>query len=122
MKLRILWIGKTEDGNLARLISDYTSRIERFLEVEIVEAKEPRVDESKRLRAEGEKLLSGIDPSDRVVLLDPAGKSWTSQQFAQFFGKHMREDNRRLTFVIGGFSGASDAVKHRADVVWSLTP
>jgi len=122
MKLRVLWIGKTRDAHLNSLINDYIARIRRFLPIELAETKEARVDESKRLRAEGEKLLSSIDSTDRVVLLDPAGKTWTSPQFAQFIGKHMREDARRLTFVIGGFSGVSDDVTRRADVRWSLTP
>jgi 23S rRNA (pseudouridine1915-N3)-methyltransferase len=122
MKLRVLWIGKTRDAHLSALINDYISRIRRFLPIELVETKEVRVDESKRLRAEGEKLLAAIDSSDRVVLLDPAGKTWTSPQFAQFLGKHMRDDARRLIFVIGGFSGVSDDVTRRADVRWSLTP
>ncbi len=34
----------------------------------------------------------------------------------------MTEDPRRLTFVIGGFSGVSEPLKKRADVVWSLSP
>jgi 23S rRNA (pseudouridine1915-N3)-methyltransferase len=122
MKLRVLWIGKTKDGNLARLITDYSARIERFLPLEIVEAKEPRVDESKRQQAEGEKMLSTIDSSDRVVVMDPGGRSWTSVQLAEFVRKHMTEDPRRLTFVIGGFSGLSEPLKKRADVVWSLSP
>jgi 23S rRNA (pseudouridine1915-N3)-methyltransferase len=122
MKLRILWIGKTRDAHLNSLINDYLTRIRRFLPIEVVETKEVRADESKRLRAEGEKLLAAIDSTERVVLLDPAGKTWTSPQFAQFVGKHMREDARRLTFVIGGFSGVSDDVTRRADVRWSLTP
>src|SRR5262249_15224170 len=115
MKLRVLWIGKTRDAHLSALINDYIARIQRFLPVEAVETKEVRVDESKRLRAEGEKLLSALDSTDRVVLLDPAGKTFTSPQFAQFIGKHMREDARRLTFVVGGFSGVSDDVALRAD-------
>jgi len=122
MKLRVLWIGKTRDAHLNSLIKDYIARIRRFLPIEVVETKEAHADESKRLRAEGEKLLSLIDSTDRVVLLDPSGKTWTSPQFAQFVGKHMREDARRLTFVIGGFSGVSDDVTRRADVRWSLTP
>ena len=122
MKLRVLWIGKTRDARLSALINDYIARIQRFLPLEVVETKEVRVDDSKRLRAEGERLLSSIDSSDRVVLLDPAGKTWTSPQFAQFVGKHMREDARRLTFVIGGFSGVSEDVTRRADARWSLTP
>ncbi len=122
MKLRVLWIGKTRDAHLSALINDYIGRIQRFLPIEVVEVKEVRVDESKRLRSEGEKLLSALDSTDRVVLLDTAGKTFTSAQFAQFVGKHMREDARRLTFVIGGFSGVSDDVTRRANARWSLTP
>jgi 23S rRNA (pseudouridine1915-N3)-methyltransferase len=122
MKLRVLWIGKTRDAHLNSLINDYTARIRRFLPMDVVETKEVRADESKRVRAEGEKLLSTLDSTDRVVLLDPAGKTWTSPQFAEFVGKHMREDARRLTFVIGGFSGVSEDVTRRAEVRWSLTP
>jgi 23S rRNA (pseudouridine1915-N3)-methyltransferase len=122
MKLRILWIGKTRDAHLNSLINDYIARIRRLLPIEVIETKEVRADESKRLRAEGEKLLAAIDSTDRVVLLAPGGKTWTSPQFAQFVGKHMREDARRLTFVIGGFLGVSDEVTRRADVRWSLTP
>ena len=122
MKLRVLWIGKTKDGNLTRLIDDYSSRIGRFLPLEIVEAKEPRVEEAKRVMAEGEKILGSIDASDRVVVLDPGGKALSTDQFAQLVAKHMREDPRRLSFVIGGFSGLSEPLKRRADVVWSLSP
>ncbi len=122
MKIRVFWIGKTGDGNLARLVSDYASRIERFLPLEIIEAKEPRVHDAKRIDSESEKILASLDSSDRMVLLDPVGKEWTSPQFAQMVARHMREDPRRLTFVIGGFNGVSAAVKKRADVVWSLSP
>ena len=34
----------------------------------------------------------------------------------------MREDARRLTFVIGGFAGLAAEVKQRAEVLWSLSP
>src|SRR5262249_43074146 len=122
MKIRVLWIGRTKDELLSGLIRDYTARIKRFLPVELVEVKEPRVDESRRVDAEGEKMLAAVNTSDRTIILDPSGKNWTSQQFAQFVAKHMRDDPRHLTFIIGGFSGLSDEVKKRADVVWSLSP
>ena len=92
-------------------------RVERFLPVEVVELKDP-----KRPEEEAAKLLAALDTADRVVALDPRGKAWTSEQFATFVSKHMREDSRRLTFVIGGFSGLADSVKKRADVLWSLSP
>jgi 23S rRNA (pseudouridine1915-N3)-methyltransferase len=121
MKLRVVWIGKTKDPGLAGLLADYSSRIERFLSLEVVEVKEPRVPEQVRKRTEGERILSLLAPSERVIVLDPTGKTWTSEQFASVVAKHMREDPRPMTFVIGGFSGLSDEVKKRADIMWSLS-
>src|SRR5687768_11183334 len=114
MKLRVVWIGKTKDPNLAELIADFVSRIRKFLPIEITELKDTR--------AEAQKILAALDASDRVVILDEKGKEWTSAQFATFVGKHMNEDPRRLTFVIGGHAGLDESVKKRADVAWALSP
>jgi len=122
VKLRVIWIGKTKDAALADLVRDYQGRIGRFLPIDVTEIKDLRVDDSARKRAEAEKILSLLDSSDRVVVLDPTGKAWTSTAFAAIVGKHMAEDPRRLTFVIGGFGGLADEVKRRADVMWSLSP
>jgi 23S rRNA (pseudouridine1915-N3)-methyltransferase len=118
MKLRVLWVGKTKNPQTAKLCAEYTSRIEHFLRLEIVEVKEPK----GGMQAEAEKILSAVDSSDRVVALDPKGKTWTSEQLAKFVQQHMTSDARRLTFVIGGYEGLADAVKKRADVQWSLSP
>jgi 23S rRNA (pseudouridine1915-N3)-methyltransferase len=105
MKLRVVWIGKTKDPSMAKLCSDYTARIKHFLPIETVEVKQPK-----------------FDPSDRLVALDSRGKSWTSEGFAKFLQQHMTSDPRRLTFMIGDYEGLSEAVKERADVLWSLSP
>jgi len=105
MKLRVVWIGKTKDPSMAKLCSDYTARIQHFLPIEIAEVKQPK-----------------FDPSDRLVALDPGGKSWTSEGFAKFLQQHMTSDPRRLTFIIGDYEGLSETVKGRADVLWSLSP
>jgi 23S rRNA (pseudouridine1915-N3)-methyltransferase len=121
VKLRVIWIGKTKDAALAHLVTDYSSRVEKFLPIEIVELKDPRVAEALRMRSEGEKILKLLDTSDRVVGLDPSGKTWTSQDFAAVVARHMREDPRRLTFIIGGYGGLSPEVKKRAEITWSLS-
>ncbi len=108
MKVRVVWVGKTRNPNAAKLCQDYAARIRHFLPLEIVEIKE-------------EKILSALDTPDRVVVLDPKGKTWTSEQFAKFVGQHMTGDPRRLTFVIGDYAGLPAAVKKRADLAWSLS-
>jgi len=109
LKLRIVWVGKTKNPQQAKLCEDYIGRIRHFLRLEIAEVKEA-------------KLLAELDSSDRVVALDPKGKSWTSEQFAKFVQQHMTTDPRSLTFVIGDFAGLPPEVKKRADVQWSLSP
>ena len=104
MKLRVVWIGKTKDPSTAKLCADYTARIKHFLPLEVAEVKELK-----------------LDPSDRIVALDPNGKSWTSHGFAKFLQQHMTSDPRRLTFLIGDYSGLPVELKKRAEVLWSLS-
>jgi len=105
MKLRIVWIGKTKSPPMAKLCEDYVSRIRHFLPLQISEVKEPK-----------------LDASDRIVALDPKGRSWTSEAFAGFVQQHMVADSRRLTFVIGDYAGLPDSMKKQAEVLWSLSP
>src|SRR5688572_15202480 len=116
MKLRVVWAGKTRSPDLNRLIDDYSSRISHFLPLDKSQVREPKGEGTRRIEAEGEKLLEGVGRSDRVIALDPKGRAWTSEQFAAFIQKHMTEDARNLTFVVGGHAGLSDAVKMRADI------
>ena len=109
MKLRIVWVGKTKNPQQAKLCEDYIGRIRHFLRLEIAEVKDT-------------KLLAALDSSDRIVVLDPKGKAWTSEQFAKFVQQHLTSDPRRLTFVIGDYAGLPAEVKKRADVQWSLSP
>jgi len=109
LKLRIVWVGKTKNPQQAKLCEDYIGRIRHFLRLEIAEVKDT-------------KLLAALDSSDRIVVLDPKGKAWTSEQFAKFVQQHLTSDPRRLTFVIGDYAGLPAEVKKRADVQWSLSP
>jgi 23S rRNA (pseudouridine1915-N3)-methyltransferase len=123
MKLRVVWIGKTRSRELSALIIDFLDRLRRFVSIDITEIRDPKAgDDRRQISAEEEKLLGALDSNDRVVVLDAAGRSWTSQQLAQFVGKHLGSDPRRLTFVIGGYGGMSEVVKARAEVKLSLSP
>ena len=109
MKLRVIWVGKTKNAQLAKLCDDYIGRIKHFLPLEILEVKEA-------------KLQGVVDFADRVIALDPSGKTWSSQEFAKFVQQHMTSDPRALTFVIGDYAGLPDNLKRRADRTWSLSP
>lgn len=123
MKLRVVWIGKTRSRELSSLIDEFLERLRRFVPVEITEIRDPKTGNDKRQMAEEEeRLLAALEPDDRVVALDAGGHAWSSQQLAQFVGKHLGNDPRRLTFVIGGYGGMTEKVKARAERKWSLSP
>lgn len=123
MKLRILWIGKTKNKELARLMDDFLERLRRFVPVDVTELRDPKTgDDRRQLAVEEERILTALDAGDRVVVLDAAGQAWTSAQLAEFVGKHLGSDPRQLTFVIGGYGGIGDNIKRRAERKWSLSP
>jgi 23S rRNA (pseudouridine1915-N3)-methyltransferase len=122
MKVRVVWIGKTRNRELASLIEDLLDRMQRFVPLEVTEIRDPKTgNDLRQLSMEEERLLETLDSNDRVIVLDSEGQSWTSHQLAQFVGKHLGGDPRRLTFVIGGYGGISAKVKARADRLWSLS-
>jgi 23S rRNA (pseudouridine1915-N3)-methyltransferase len=112
MKIRAIWTGKTKDPHLAALLEDFAGRVRRFLPFDIVELRE-----GKR----ADPLLAAIGEDDRVIALDPGGTTWTSAEFATLVGHHMQYDRRTLTFAVGGADGIGDAVRKRADLLWSLS-
>jgi len=72
------------------------------------------------MEAEGELILAKLQTTEQVVLLDERGKSLSSQEFADRLSE-WQADGRDLCFVIGGPDGVSDAVRQRADRLWSLS-
>jgi len=122
MKLRVVWIGKTRSKELSTIVHDFLERLRRFVPADITELRDPKAGDDKRqMEIEEERLLAALDAHDRVVVLDVKGESWTSAQLAQFIGRHLRNDPRRLTFVIGGYGGIGEKVRARAERKWSLS-
>ncbi|MCI0420578.1 MAG: 23S rRNA (pseudouridine(1915)-N(3))-methyltransferase RlmH [Acidobacteria bacterium] len=124
MKVALLWVGKTRNVHLQSLIQDYGKRLGHFCELSWREVQPVKTETAKaRLAAlEGERLLTRVEASDFLVLVDPAGQSLTTEKFAAWICKHRDQSTRSLVFVIGGHEGFSEAVRQRADFAISLSP
>jgi 23S rRNA (pseudouridine1915-N3)-methyltransferase len=122
MKIRFLWVGKTDDREYARGIERYRTRIEAWAKTDerAVRAESDRGDGAAE--REARRVLAEIDGRDRVVALDENGKLRTTAEFARFLSDHCDRDSRRLVFVVGGASGLDASVLRRADEVLSLSP
>jgi len=123
MRIRILAEGKTTNPHLRELESEYQDRIAHFSPL-IVEKTAPARALAARTRegisAAEERLLERLEGSTKVFL-DPRGREWSSEEFADWLGEQAVRGTRELAFVLGGRTGFAPAFRKRADLVLALS-
>ena len=114
MKIKLLAIGKTDDKNLLQLINVYEKRLKHYIKfsLEVIpDIKNVKnFSEKQQKEKEGELILSKLDPTDQLIVLDDKGKHYTSIEFSNFLQKKMNSGIKQLVLVIGGPYGFSEAV------------
>ena len=115
MKLRVLWVGKTQEDWVRRGIDEYAGRIRRYLPLEVAEAKEEKGAAAESMRGrEGERLMKLLPKNARLILLDERGEQLTSPELADFMAANRDGGVQELVFAIGGAYGFSDSVRAHA--------
>lgn len=114
--IKIVCIGKIKDNNLKKLIDDYTTKINHYHKLAVIEVKdEPIKDNDKYvLDQEASRALSKIDNDEYVILLDLHGKTMDSIEFAKKIDK-LFISYSKICFVIGGSLGLGDELIKRAN-------
>jgi 23S rRNA (pseudouridine1915-N3)-methyltransferase len=123
VKIRVVALGHRMPAWVAGGFDDYARRLPREFALELVEIKpEPR-DRGRSvaqiLAAEARRIDAAI-AGRRSVALDERGERWTTARLAQAL-REWSQDGSPLAFVIGSADGLAEPVKHRADVVMSLS-
>lgn len=125
MTIKLLAIGKTDDGSLQNLIDTYVNRLVHYnkFELEIIPdlKKTKHLDVEQQKTKEGELILNKVNPSDFLVLLDENGKHHSSEDFSEYIQKRLNSGMKQLIFVIGGPYGFSEEVYSRAQNKISLS-
>jgi 23S rRNA (pseudouridine1915-N3)-methyltransferase len=96
MKIRILMLGKTRREEARALLDDYIARIRHHVDIEVTELRDAGPAALRKLK---------LDSSATIVLLDAAGKQFTSQQFAKWLGDLRDRGTRELVFLCGDAEG-----------------
>lgn len=119
MKIELAVIGKTSIGYLKQGIDEYIKRLKHYVPFEIKYIDDIKntknISEDQQKRTEGAKILSLLDKSDFVVLLDEHGKEYTSMQYSSYIQKRLLSGAKKVVFVIGGPYGFSQEVYDRAN-------
>ncbi|TYP98258.1 23S rRNA (pseudouridine1915-N3)-methyltransferase [Tenacibaculum adriaticum] len=125
MKIKLLAIGKTDDKNLIQLMNNYQNRLKHYIkfELEIIpDIKNVKnLSEDQQKEKEGELILSKLQNTDQLILLDDKGKHFTSMEFSQYLQKKMNSGLKQLVLVIGGPYGFSETVYKKASGKLSLS-
>jgi 23S rRNA (pseudouridine1915-N3)-methyltransferase len=122
--IRLLAVGDRQPPWVDDAFGKYVERYPRewkFRLDTIATVRRNKNDKSRQaMEAEGELITGKLNPTERAVLLDERGKQFTSKQLASTLSD-WQADGRDLCFIIGGPDGVSEAVRQRADLVWSLS-
>lgn len=125
MTIKLLAIGKTDDGSLQNLIDIYVTRLGHYnkFEFEVLPdlKKTKHLDFEQQKSQEGRVILAKTAPSDYLVLLDVNGKQFSSEGFSEYIQKRLNSGMKQLIFVVGGPYGFSEEVYSRAQSKISLS-
>lgn len=122
MNISIVAIGKLKEKYLKQGIDEYIKRLSAYAKVDIIELPDEKAPENlsdqdmKIVKdKEGERILSKISPDAHVIALAIEGKMKSSEELADNMDRLATYGKSKVTFVIGGSLGLSDAVLKRAD-------
>ena len=128
MKLLLMAVGNRMPPWVDAGYEEYAGRMPREMQLKLIELKpEQRSDSSRGARniervteAEARRIDSAIPQSALRVALDERGAAWSTRDLAgRLAGWRMAGAD--VAFMIGGADGLHDALRRKADFVWSLS-
>ena len=117
--MKILTVGKKPPRWLAEPLDDYSRRLQAVWRPEwVLIHHSPQNSPETTKNAESEQILARIKPDDYVILLDETGQLLSSPELAT---KLEAQAGRSVVCIVGGAYGVNQAVKQRANLIWSLS-
>ena len=109
--IKILCIGKLKEKYLTEAVTEYTKRIKKYSNLEIVELPDSSIDDNNIALEKEKKLIEkNINPKDFIITLEIEGTQLTSVEFAKKLDNTFIE-NSNIVFIIGGSYGIHDDIK-----------
>ncbi len=128
MKIKIYAIGKLKDAYLREACGDFSKRLSKYADIEIIEFPDlPTIENPSKTQKEEIKerecarILQKLKPRDFVVLLDLGAKQMTSAALSETLDNWMVRGGSEVNFVIGGSLGLSEEMKKRGNAVLTLS-
>ena len=107
MRIRIVCIGKLKERYWVDAVSEYSKRLSKYCDLEILQLKEARLAdkasaayEQNVIFEEGQSILKNIKEGSYVITLEIKGKELSSEELADKIDRLAIEGKSDITFVI----------------------
>ena len=120
MSIRIVTIGKKHESWVSEGIERYQKRLKKPFDVEWVILPHSSFDGVRARQDESERIISRLNGSDYVVLLDERGRNVTSPDLSKRLVSIL-DTSCPIVIIIGGAYGVNEMVMRRANFIWSLS-
>ena len=121
LNINILCVGKIKENYLKDAIKEYTKRLSKYCNLNIVEVQDEAVPDKLSENIienikdkEARKMLDKIKKETYLVCLDLKGKQYTSEEFSEKIEEIKLQGNSSITFVIGGTLGIGKEILDRS--------
>lgn len=125
MKITLLTVGKTTFPFVKEGCDIFIKRIKHYISFESIEIPELKntssLSKDQIKEREGELIMKHIKGTDKVILLDERGKTFSSVEWSREIEREMISGTKAMVFVVGGAYGFSEAVYQRCDAKLSLS-
>lgn len=120
MSIRIITVGKKHESWVAEGIERYQKRLKRPFNIEWVILSHSSMDDLRARQEESGCILSRLNDSDYVILLDERGKNIDSTVLSAQLVTLLNK-SQSVVIIIGGAFGVDKTIFERANFIWSLS-
>lgn len=117
LHITVICIGKLKEKYLQDAISEYSKRLSKYCNFNILELPDEKVPDNLNdslatiiKEKEAEKIIAHIEKNSYVFTLDLKGKQFTSEEFSKKISNISLNSSSNITFIIGGTLGLSEKV------------
>lgn len=117
LNVNIVCIGKIKENYLKDAISEYSKRLSKFCNLNIIELSDEKlpsklndsiINEIKN--KECSKMIQAIKKDSYIICLDLKGKDFSSEEFSKKLDNIALNFNSSITFIIGGTLGLNQEI------------
>ena len=117
LNVNIVCIGKIKENYLKDAISEYSKRLSKFCNLNIIELSDEKlpsklndsiINEIKN--KECSKMIQAIKKDSYIICLDLKGKDFSSEEFSKKLDNIALNFNSSITFIIGGTLGLNEEI------------